>query len=116
MSEATCLFCKIRDQQIPADVVYRDAHVLAFKDLTPQAPLHLLVIPLRHIPTLVDALPVDAEILGRLTLIGARLSGEAGFAESGFRVVMNTGPAAGQSVFHIHLHDLAGRVLQWPPG
>jgi histidine triad (HIT) family protein len=116
MSDANCLFCKIRDLKIPADVVHRDEHVLAFRDLSPQAPLHLLVIPLRHIATLVDAGPADAEVLGRLMLTGAKLASEAGFAESGFRVVMNTGPAAGQSVFHIHLHVLGGRVLQWPPG
>lgn len=116
MSEASCLFCKIRDQKIPADVVYRDEHVLAFKDISPKAPLHLLVIPLRHIATLPEAGAADAEVLGRLLLTGAKLATDAGVAESGFRVVMNTGPAAGQSVFHIHLHVLGGRVLEWPPG
>jgi histidine triad (HIT) family protein len=115
-SSSDCLFCKIVDQKIPASVVYRDDHVLAFKDITPRAPLHLLVIPIRHVATLADAAPDDAEIYGRLMVAGARLVREAGYADQGFRVVMNAGPDAGQSVFHIHLHVLAGRPLAWPPG
>jgi histidine triad (HIT) family protein len=116
MSEGECLFCKIRDQKIPAAVVYRDDDVLAFKDITPRAPLHLLVIPLRHIATLTDGLPEDAELFGKLMLTGARLAVEAGHGADGFRVVMNAGPNAGQSVLHVHLHVLAGRALAWPPG
>jgi histidine triad (HIT) family protein len=111
-----CLFCKIRDQKIPAEIVHRDEQVLAFKDVTPRAPLHLLVIPLRHIATLSDTRPEDAELLGKLMVIGARLAVEAGHGEGGYRVVMNSGPDAGQSVLHIHLHVLAGRALGWPPG
>lgn len=116
MSESDCLFCKIRDDKIPAAIVHRDEHVLAFKDLTPRAPLHLLVIPLRHIATLSEARPEDAELLGRLMVTGAWLANDAGYGESGYRVVMNAGPNAGQTVFHVHLHVLAGRALGWPPG
>jgi histidine triad (HIT) family protein len=111
-----CLFCKIRDGQIPAAITYRDDHVFAFKDIAPKAPLHQLVVPLRHVARLVDADADDAALLGRLMLAGARLAREAGFGESGFRVVMNSGEEAGQTVFHVHLHVLAGRALQWPPG
>ena len=116
MSESDCLFCKICDEKIPAAVVYRDNDLLAFKDITPRAPLHLLVIPLRHIASLTDAHPEDAELFGKLMLAGARLAADAGHGEDGFRVVMNAGPNAGQSVFHVHLHVLAGRALAWPPG
>jgi len=111
-----CLFCKIRDGQIPAAITYRDDHVFAFKDIAPKAPLHHLVVPLRHVARLVDAEADDAALLGRLMLAGARLAREAGFGESGFRVVMNSGAEAGQTVFHVHLHVLAGRALEWPPG
>jgi histidine triad (HIT) family protein len=111
-----CLFCKIRDGQIPAAVTYRDDHVLAFKDIGPKAPFHQLVIPLRHVARLADAEPTDADLLGRMMLAGAKLAKEAGYGDSGFRVVMNNGPQAGQSVFHVHLHVLGGRDLDWPPG
>ena len=97
-------------------MVHRDEHVLAFKDVAPKAPLHLLVIPTRHIATLSDATPEDAELFGRLMLTGARLAVEAGFGPTGYRVVMNAGRDAGQSVFHVHLHVLGGRALSWPPG
>jgi histidine triad (HIT) family protein len=116
MSDSDCLFCKIRDQKIPAAIVHRDDDVLAFKDTTPRAPLHLLVIPLRHIATLSDARPEDAEIFGKVMLTGARLAMDAGYGENGYRVAMNAGPDAGQTVFHVHLHVLAGRALGWPPG
>lgn len=111
-----CLFCKIRDGQIPAAVTYRDDEVLAFKDINPRAPLHQLVIPTRHIASLASAAPEDAAILGKLMLTGARLAKEAGFGDRGFRVVVNAGADAGQTVFHVHLHVLAGRELGWPPG
>jgi len=116
MSESDCLFCKIRDEKIPATVTYRDDDVLAFKDITPGAPFHLLVIPLRHIASLSDAGPDDAALFGKLMVTGARLAIEAGHRADGYRVVMNAGPNAGQSVFHVHLHVLAGRRLAWPPG
>jgi histidine triad (HIT) family protein len=116
MTHTDCLFCKIRDGEIPAAITYRDEHVLAFKDVSPKAPLHQLVVPLRHVARLADAAPEDAELYGRLMIAGARIAREAGYAEPGFRVVMNSGPQAGQSVFHVHLHVLAGRALEWPPG
>jgi len=116
MTDDNCLFCKIAGGQIPAAVVHRDDDVVAFKDIKPAAALHLLVIPTRHISGLGDAGPDDGAVLGKLMLVGAALAKAAGFAESGFRVVMNTGPDAGQSVHHAHLHVLAGRPLAWPPG
>ena len=111
-----CLFCKIRDGQIPAAITHRDEHVFAFKDIAPRAPLHQLVVPLRHVARLADAGPDDAALLGRLMLAGAKLARDAGYAEPGFRVVMNSGPDAGQTVLHVHLHVLAGRAFEWPPG
>ena len=116
MAETNCLFCKIVDGKIPATIVHRDADVLAFKDINPGAPLHLLVIPTGHIASLGDGRPEDEVVFGRLLLTGARLAKEAGFGDTGFRVVMNTGPDAGQSVHHAHLHVLGGRALAWPPG
>jgi len=111
-----CLFCKVREGQIPAAVTYRDQEVLAFKDIKPGAPFHQLVIPTRHRASLATAVPEDAALLGRLMLVGAQLARDAGYGDTGFRVVMNAGPDAGQSVFHVHLHVLAGRPLAWPPG
>jgi histidine triad (HIT) family protein len=111
-----CLFCKIRDGQIAAAITFRDDEVLSFKDLNPRAPFHQLVIPARHVASLATALPEDAALLGRLMLTAAQLARDAGYADSGFRVVMNAGRDAGQTVFHVHLHVLAGRALAWPPG
>jgi histidine triad (HIT) family protein len=115
-TDPDCLFCKIRDGRIPAKISYRDEHVLAFADIGPKAPLHHLVIPLRHKATLADAVPEDAALYGRLMVVAAKLARESGQASGGFRVVMNAGPDAGQSVHHVHLHVLAGRQLAWPPG
>ena len=115
-SSPDCLFCKIVEQKIPATIIHRDEHVVAFKDITPRAPMHILVIPIRHIATLSDAAESDAEIFGRLMVTGARLAKDVGYADSGYRVVMNAGPDAGQTVFHVHLHVLGGRPLSWPPG
>ncbi|MCY1039982.1 histidine triad nucleotide-binding protein [Corallococcus sp. bb12-1] len=116
MSEATCLFCKIREGAIPAKVVYQDEHCLAFEDINPQAPMHVLFIPRKHIATVNDLTPEDRELVGSLYIGAAKLARERGYADQGYRVVMNTGPNAGQTVFHIHLHLLAGRPLHWPPG
>jgi histidine triad (HIT) family protein len=115
-SKADCLFCKIRDGQIPATIVYRDERVLAFKDIGPKAPLHDLVIPLDHVEALADADASHEGLLGHLMLVAARIARESGLADKGFRVVMNSGVGAGQSVFHVHLHVLAGRSFGWPPG
>ena len=111
-----CLFCKIVAKQIPAKVVYEDADCLAFEDLRPQAPTHVLLIPRRHIPTVNDLGPEDRTLVGQLFLAAAQLAAQRGFAQSGYRLVMNTQADAGQSVFHIHLHLLGGRPLGWPPG
>jgi histidine triad (HIT) family protein len=111
-----CLFCKIRDGQIPATILYRDERVLAFKDIGPKAPFHLLVIPLEHVETLGDAAPGHEALLGHLMLTAAKLARDAGHGDKGFRVVMNSGVGAGQTVFHLHLHLLAGRSFGWPPG
>jgi histidine triad (HIT) family protein len=111
-----CLFCKIRDGQIPATITHRDDEVIAFKDINGRAPFHQLVIPTRHIPSLATAEAEDAAVYGRLMITAAKLAKEAGYGDRGFRVVMNAGADAGQTVFHIHLHVLAGRELGWPPG
>jgi histidine triad (HIT) family protein len=111
-----CLFCKIRDGQIPAAITYRDDDVVAFKDITPKAPFHQLVIPTQHIASLADAKREHSALLGKLLVVAGELASAAGYGESGFRVVMNAGPDAGQSVGHVHLHVLAGRSLAWPPG
>ena len=114
MSE--CLFCKIIAGDIPSDKVYEDEHVYAFRDINPVAPLHVLIIPKRHISMINDVEAVDAETMGRLFVAAKHISKELGVAEEGYRTVMNCGEAAGQTVFHVHLHLLAGRELTWPPG
>lgn len=113
---ADCLFCKIRDGQIPAKVVYRDEQCLAFEDINPQAPMHVLVIPLRHVPTINDISVEDREITGHLFTAAAKIARERGYADSGYRTVMNCNRNAGQTVFHLHLHVLGGREFSWPPG
>ncbi|MCU0971372.1 MAG: histidine triad nucleotide-binding protein [Gammaproteobacteria bacterium] len=111
-----CIFCKIASGEIPATVVHQDEHVVAFRDLNPQAPTHVLVIPRRHVATLNDLTDADGELVGRMYLAAKRVAEMDGVAEAGYRTVVNCNAAAGQSVFHIHLHLLAGRPLHWPPG
>jgi histidine triad (HIT) family protein len=111
-----CIFCKIATGQIPAKLAYEDAEVVAFHDLNPQAPTHILIIPRKHIDTVNDVTEADAPLIGKLFLAAKHLASELGFADGGYRLVMNTNRDAGQSVFHIHLHLLAGRSLAWPPG
>ena len=111
-----CLFCKIVRGEIPAAVTYRDERAIAFKDIGPKAPLHELVIPTEHIASLADATPEHVETFGHLMVVAAQRARESGLAGGGFRVVMNAGADAGQSVHHVHLHVLAGRPLAWPPG
>ena len=113
---SNCLFCRIVAGEIPAKIAYEDDDVIAFHDLNPQAPLHVLVIPRKHIATINDIQPDDAALIGKLTLAAKQVAADAGYAEDGYRVVMNCGADAGQTVFHIHLHLLAGRHLSWPPG
>lgn len=110
------LFGKIIRREIPAKIVYEDEHVLGFHDIDPKAPTHVLFIPKRYIPTLNDATPDQAELLGQLMLAAAGYAREHGFAEEGYRVVMNCNAWGGQTVYHIHLHLLAGRQMVWPPG
>lgn len=111
-----CLFCRIRDGQIPAMKVWEDADALAFQDINPQAPSHLLVIPRKHIATLNDLEAGDEPLVGHLIRVAARLARERGHAEAGWRAVFNCNEGAGQTVFHLHLHMLGGRPLLWPPG
>ena len=110
------IFGKIARGEVPADLVYEDDDVLAFRDLSPQAPVHLLVIPRKPIPTLNDAQPEDAPLLGKLLLAAAKAARATGIAASGYRAVLNCNEAGGQAVFHLHLHVLGGRPLGWPPG
>ena len=111
-----CLFCKIVAGEIPAKIVYQDDQMVAFEDVDPKAPLHALIVPRRHIATLNDLAPDDDALVGSMLRRAAAIAGERGYAERGFRTVFNTNAEAGQSVFHIHLHVLAGRGLTWPPG
>lgn len=111
-----CLFCKIRDGLIPAKVVYKDDSCLAFEDINPQAPTHVLFIPKKHISTVNDITAEDEAAVGHLFVAAAKLAKERNHDSNGYRVVMNTHKDAGQTVFHIHLHLLAGRPLLWPPG
>lgn len=110
------IFAKIVRREIPADIVYEDDDVLAFRDLNPQAPVHVLFIPKRAMATLDDATASDAELLGKLLLAAASYAREQGLAKDGYRTVINTNTHGGQTVFHIHVHLLAGRQMQWPPG
>ena len=111
-----CIFCKIAAGEIPAAKLYDDGEVVIFRDINPEAPVHLLVIPRRHIPTLNDLDAADAALVGRLYLAGQQVAAELGVAESGYRTVINCNRDAGQIVFHVHMHLLAGRELGWPPG
>ena len=112
----SCLFCRIINREIPASIVYEDDHVLAFNDINPQAPTHVLVIPKQHIATLSDLQPEHDALVGELTRRAAAIARERGIEASGFRTVFNTNRDAGQTVFHIHLHLVGGRSLAWPPG
>ena len=116
MSSASCLFCRIVGGEIPADVVYETEHVLAFRDIAPKAPVHVLVIPRTHVVSVGDATDADRDVLGDV-LVAARVVAEReGIRESGFRTVLNSGADGGQEVFHLHAHVLGGRALTWPPG
>ena len=116
MAEDSCLFCKIIAGTIPADFVHQDERCVVIRDINPQAPMHVLVIPREHLESLDDAAQSDEPVLGQLLRVGARVANEQGHGESGYRSVINTGAGAGQSVFHLHVHVLAGRPLNWPPG
>ena len=113
---ADCLFCKIVTREIPGSIVYEDDRVLAFNDINPQAPTHVLIVPKRHIASLDDLTPGDDQIVGELTRRAAAIAKDRGIAAGGYRTVFNTNRDAGQTVFHIHLHLLGGRAMKWPPG
>jgi len=111
-----CLFCKIVNGDIPANVLFEDEDVIAFEDIMPQAPSHFLVIPKRHISTLNDLTDADANVVGKLQITAAKVAKQKGIADSGYRVVMNCNEAGGQTVYHIHMHVIGGRAMTWPPG
>ncbi len=113
---ADCLFCKIASKEIPAKLAYEDPEMLAFHDIRPQAPVHLQVIPKRHIARVSELAAEDAALMGRMVLVANRLAKELKVSEPGYRLVVNCNPGAGQSVYHLHLHLLGGRPLGWPPG
>ena len=110
----SCLFCRIARREIPARLAAETDDCVAFHDVNPQAPLHVLVIPKAHVPSLNEA--ADASMIGKLALLAAEIAKREGFAERGYRTVINTNADAGQTVFHVHLHLLAGRSMKWPPG
>lgn len=116
MNDPNCLFCKIAAGAIPAKIVHDDALCVAFEDINPKAPVHVLVIPKQHIATVNDCAAENEPMLGHLVTVAAAIARARGVAESGYRTVLNCNAAAGQSVFHVHLHLLGGRSLAWPPG
>jgi histidine triad (HIT) family protein len=116
MIEQSCLFCRIVAGEIPADIVHQDDRSVVIRDLNPQAPVHLLVIPREHIDSLDDASQKDEGLLGHLLRVAAKVANAEGLAEAGYRAVINNGAGAGQSVFHLHVHVLGGRTMNWPPG
>jgi histidine triad (HIT) family protein len=113
---SNCIFCKIIEKKIPSKIVYEDERALAFQDINPQAPVHTLVIPKKHIPTLLDIKDEDGSLIAHLVKIANKIAKDKGIAERGFRLVTNCNPESGQTVYHIHLHVLGGRTMHWPPG
>ena len=116
MPEDNCLFCRLINGEVAADVLYQDARAVAIRDINPQAPVHALVIPKEHVDSLDDIGQRDEALMGHLMRVASRVANEQGLAETGYRTVINTGAGAGQSVFHLHVHVLGGRDLTWPPG
>jgi len=114
--DANCLFCKIIDRTVPAKLVHSDEEAIAFEDINPQAPTHLLVVPKKHIPGIQNMKEGDREIIGHLFFVARNLAEMRGLDKSGYRLVINNGRDAGQAVFHLHLHVLSGRAFAWPPG
>ncbi|MEO8563390.1 MAG: histidine triad nucleotide-binding protein [bacterium] len=110
----SCLFCRIVRREIPATIIHEDEHTLAFRDIDPKAPTHVLVIPKQHVATLNDA--TDPAVVGRLLIAAKEIAAAEGIADDGYRAIVNCGAGAGQTVFHLHLHLLGGRSLGWPPG
>jgi histidine triad (HIT) family protein len=116
MSDNNCIFCQIIEGEVPATIIHRDERAVAFEDVNPQAPVHVLIISHEHIESLDEATRRDEATLGHLLRVAARVANERGLSESGYRTVINTGAGAGQSVFHLHVHLLGGRPMGWPPG
>lgn len=112
----SCIFCRIIQKEIPSRIVYEDEQVLAFEDIAPQAPIHILVIPKKHYSTLLEMNENDKELIGHIFMVIKKIATEKGVDERGFRIVMNCNPEAGQTVYHLHFHLLAGRQMHWPPG
>ncbi|MGH7773218.1 MAG: histidine triad nucleotide-binding protein [Candidatus Binatia bacterium] len=113
---SACLFCSIIKGEIKGDIVYQDDTVVAFRDINPKAPVHLLIVPRKHISTLLEVEKGDKGLIGDIFYVAAQLARNQGISKDGFRVVVNCGPGAGQSVYHIHFHLLGGRPFTWPPG
>jgi len=111
-----CLFCGIVKGDIKGEIVYQDKSVVAFRDINPKAPVHILIIPRKHMETLLDLEPGDKQLIGDIFYVASQLAREQGISKDGFRVVLNIGPGAGQSVYHIHFHLMGGRPFTWPPG
>jgi len=111
-----CLFCGIVEGKVKANLVYQDDSIVAFKDIAPKAPVHILIIPRKHLVSVSDIAEADRALIGQIFQVAARLAREQGVADSGYRVVVNAGADAGQSVFHLHFHLLGGRQMTWPPG
>ncbi len=112
----SCIFCKIIERKLPAKIIYEDEHVIAFEDINPQAPVHALIIPKKHIPTILDLKEEDSNLVAHVLNIANKIANDEGIAQRGFRVVTNCNPESGQSVYHIHFHVLGGRHMHWPPG
>lgn len=112
----TCVFCRIVSGEIPAQKVYEDDHVVAIRDINPQAPIHVLLLPRRHLPSVLEAVDVDPGLVSRIALAAAKVARQERVAERGFRLLTNTGPEGGQAVAHLHFHLLGGRQMGWPPG
>ena len=114
--QQVCLFCRIINRETPADFMHEDDLVVAFKDLRPQAPVHFLVVSKKHVATLNDLLPEDGPLIAQMFQVAKKLAGQSNIQEKGYRTVFNVNAGAGQSVYHIHLHVLGGRMFSWPPG
>jgi histidine triad (HIT) family protein len=111
-----CIFCKIAKGEIPSKIIHQDANLVAFRDISPQAPIHILIIPTRHMETIKELTLQDRELVGDMVLLANKLAVAEGLADNGYRLVLNCGVHGGQTAYHIHLHLLGGRQMQWPPG
>ncbi|MEK6697472.1 MAG: histidine triad nucleotide-binding protein [Nitrospirota bacterium] len=115
-ADPNCIFCKIIEKKTPASVVHEDEHAIAFEDVNPQAPVHTLIVPKKHIPDIHSITVADRELVGHLFFVARKIAAQKGLEKNGYRMVINNGPGAGQTVLHIHLHLLSGRAFHWPPG